>query len=133
LDRDGRWSLSPAFDMVYAHNPSGRWTAQHQMSINGKRAGIAVEDLRRVAEVASLKRGRADAVLAETVEAVKTWPELATQAGIDDARIAQIERADRQAADRPADLNGARLSLDRTGSTVLVSPRPYPATRKGRS
>jgi serine/threonine-protein kinase HipA len=94
MDRDGRWSLSPAFDMVYAHNPAGRWTAQHQMSINGKRDRITVEDLRRVAEVALLKRGRAEAVLAEVIEAVRTWPELAAKAGVDDERIAQIERTD---------------------------------------
>ena len=36
MDRSGHWSLSPAFDLVYAHNPEGRWTARHQMSINGK-------------------------------------------------------------------------------------------------
>jgi len=95
MDREGRWSLSPAFDMVYAHNPAGRWTAQHQMSINGKRDHIAGEDLRRVAAVASLKRGRAETILAEVVEAVRTWPELAVKAGIDGERIAQIGRAHR--------------------------------------
>jgi serine/threonine-protein kinase HipA len=93
MDREGRWSLSPAFDIVYAHNPDGRWTAQHQMSINGKRDRIAVDDLRRVAEVASLKRGRAEAILAEVVDAVRAWPELAARAGVDDERIAEIERA----------------------------------------
>ena len=31
MDRDGHWSLSPTFDVVYAYNPTGRWTAQHQM------------------------------------------------------------------------------------------------------
>ena len=95
MDREGRWSLSPAFDLVYAHNPAGRWTAQHQMSINGKRDRITVEDLRRVADVASLKRGRAKAVLAEVVEAVRAWPELAAKAGIDDERIAQIRKTQR--------------------------------------
>ena len=93
MDRDGRWSLSPAFDMVYAHNPSGRWTAQHQMSINGKRDRITVEDLRQVAAVASLKRGRAEAILAEVVEAVRAWPELAARAGVDEERITRIGRA----------------------------------------
>jgi len=88
-----RWSLSPAFDVVYAHNPSGRWTAQHQMSINGKRDRIAVENLRQVAAVASLMRGRAEAILAEVVEAVRAWPELAARAGVDDERITRIGRA----------------------------------------
>jgi serine/threonine-protein kinase HipA len=95
MDREGRWSLSPAFDMVYAYNPAGRWTAQHQMSINGKRDRIAVEDLRRVATVASLRRGQAETILADVVEAVTAWPELAAKAGVDEERIARIERAHR--------------------------------------
>ena len=37
MDRAGRWRLAPAFDVIYAHNPKGRWTDQHQMSINGRR------------------------------------------------------------------------------------------------
>ena len=32
MDRDGRWSLSPAFDVTYSFNPRGVWTGQHQMS-----------------------------------------------------------------------------------------------------
>ena len=37
MDKQGRWSLAPAFDMTYSHNPSGAWTATHQMTLNGKR------------------------------------------------------------------------------------------------
>ena len=95
MDRSGEWSLSPAFDLVYAYNPSGRWTAQHQMSINSKREGITVEDLRRVAEVASMKRGRAAEILAEVTDAVRSWPELAGAAGIEERRIDQIAAAQR--------------------------------------
>ncbi len=95
MDRSGEWSLSPAFDLVYAYNPSGRWTAQHQMSINSKREGITVDDLRRVAEVASMKRGRAAEILAEVTDAVRSWPELAGAAGIEERRIDQIAAAQR--------------------------------------
>ena len=35
MDRDGKWRLSPAYDMGYAYNPDGQWTSAHQMSING--------------------------------------------------------------------------------------------------
>ncbi len=35
MDRQGGWKLSPAYDVIYAHNPAGRWTNQHQMTING--------------------------------------------------------------------------------------------------
>lgn len=95
MDRGGRWSLSPAFDVVYSHNPAGRWTAQHQMSIAGKRDQLTVEDFRRAGEAAGLKRGQAELILAEVTEAVGAWPELASEAGIDETRIAQIERAQR--------------------------------------
>ncbi len=37
MGQDGKWHLSPAFDVTYSHNPAGRWTSQHQMTINGKR------------------------------------------------------------------------------------------------
>ena len=95
MDRAGRWSLSPAFDVVYAYNPEGSWTARHQMSINGKLDGIAVADLRAVGELASLPRGRAEAILGEVVEAVRAWPELAADAGVEEDRIAEIGAAHR--------------------------------------
>ncbi len=95
MDRSGHWSLSPAFDLVYAHNPEGRWTARHQMSINGKLDRIAVTDLRAVGALASLPRGRAETILGEVVDAVRAWPELAAEAGVGERRIAEIASAHR--------------------------------------
>jgi serine/threonine-protein kinase HipA len=95
MDREGRWSLSPAFDLVYAYNPRGRWTAQHQMSVNGKRDGFTIEDLRRVAEVASMKRGRAEEILARVTKSVEEWPGLAAKASIAEDRIDRIARTHR--------------------------------------
>lgn len=95
MDRGGNWSLSPAFDVVYAYNPSGRWTSQHQMSANGKRDGFTREDLRRVGETASLKRGQAEQILDEVVEAVRSWPDLAAAARIEEQRVEQIRSVHR--------------------------------------
>lgn len=90
MDWDGRWRLSPAFDLIYAFNPSGSWTAQHQMSLNGKRDGFTVEDFREVGRAASMKRGRAEQILAEVIAAVEIWPEAAGAAGVDERRIGRI-------------------------------------------
>jgi serine/threonine-protein kinase HipA len=95
MDRDGRWSLSPAFDIVYAYNPQGRWTSEHQMSINGKRDRFTLEDLRSVAELASIKRATAGDLIGRVIDAVKDWPTLATEAGIPEERIARIGQAHR--------------------------------------
>jgi serine/threonine-protein kinase HipA len=95
MDRGGNWRLSPAFDVVYAYNPRGRQTARHQMTINGKRDDFSIDDLRAAARTAGLKRGRAEEILAQVTEVVETWPELASEAGLEDDRIERIRRAHR--------------------------------------
>ncbi len=82
MDESGSWSLAPAFDLTYSYNPTGPWTAQHQMSINGKRDHFTVADFHAVARVASMKRGRADAILADVIAAVRRWEEFATEADV---------------------------------------------------
>lgn len=95
MDRDGRWHLSPAFDLIYAFNPSGSWTAQHQMSLNGKRDGFTIDDFCEVGRTASMKRGRAEQILAEVIDAVRAWPTLAGEAGVEEPRIERIQAAHR--------------------------------------
>ena len=49
MDKSGTWSLAPAFDMIYSFNPSGNWTASHQMTLNGKRNDYTLEDFKACA------------------------------------------------------------------------------------
>ncbi|MFO7813313.1 MAG: type II toxin-antitoxin system HipA family toxin, partial [Pelovirga sp.] len=82
MDREGRWSLAPAFDVTYSFQPQGRWTSQHQMTLNGKREGFTLEDFRACAEAVTMKRGRAVAILEEVHRAVSRWPQYAEEAGV---------------------------------------------------
>jgi serine/threonine-protein kinase HipA len=82
MDRDGRWSLAPAFDVTYSYNPSGAWTASHQMTLAGKRDGFTMDDFRACARSASLKRGRAVAIVGEVTAAVRRWKAFADEAGV---------------------------------------------------
>ena len=77
LDKTGRWSLSPAFDITYSYNPDGAWTATHQMTMNGKRDAFTMTDFNACAKSAQMKRGRAKEIIQEVTEAVIRWPELA--------------------------------------------------------
>jgi serine/threonine-protein kinase HipA len=95
MDRDGAWSLAPAFDVTYSYNPSGAWTAMHQMTVNGKRDGFSRSDLRACARSARLKQGRADAWLDEVVAVVGRWPEFAARAQVPDEVVASIGRTHR--------------------------------------
>lgn len=93
MDKGGQWSLTPAFDVTYAFNPEGAWTARHQMSINGKTDGFTREDFRACARNAGLKGGRDAEILGEVSEAVSDWPRYAREAGVSDRQREQVRRA----------------------------------------
>jgi len=84
MNKQGEWSLAPAFDVSYGYNPSGSWTATHQMMLNGKRDGFTTADLEACAKAALMKRGRATTIIGEVQAAVKRWPEFAAAAKLPD-------------------------------------------------
>ena len=92
MDKTGRWSLSPAFDVIYSYNPSGSWTSEHQMSINGKRDGFVTDDLVELGRFCNLKAAGARRIIDDVLMAVRQWPELARQAGIAAPRVREVER-----------------------------------------
>lgn len=97
MNRNGEWRLSPAFDVVYAYNPDGAWTSQHQMSLNGKRDGFTRDDLASFAQSSGIKTYRAAQLLEKIALAVDAWPQHATRAGVpepDQQRIAATMRND---------------------------------------
>ena len=77
MEEDGKWHLSPAYDMGYAYNPDGGWTATHQMSINGKFDDITRQDLLIFAQQNNIK----DAVdiIEEICDAASHWPAIAKE------------------------------------------------------
>ena len=82
MDRRGEWSLAPAYDVCYAHNPEGDWTSRHQMSVNGKRSGITEDDILACARFANMRERKARAVLDEVKGAVNDWPRFAAEAEV---------------------------------------------------
>lgn len=82
MDRRGQWSLAPAFDITYSYNPSGDWTHQHQMSVNGKRDGFDLDDLKAAGRVAGLKQGKVKSILSDIVDVAKKWPQYANKAEV---------------------------------------------------
>jgi len=91
MNRRGEWRLSPAFDISYAWNSSGEWTSRHQMSVNGKRDRFEREDLLALANVADIKKARANQMIDRVIEAVRLWPDFAKKAGVADARVMEIQ------------------------------------------
>lgn len=101
MDQQGEWSLAPAFDVIYSYNPSGTWTATHQMTVNGKRDGFTIEDFEACAKSALMKRGRATTILEEVQAAVTRWPEFAAAAGVADEWRDEIHSSHRRSLPKP--------------------------------
>ena len=93
MNKAGEWSLTPAYDMTYSFNPSGAWTASHQMTMNGKRDYFSLADFNACARAASMKRGRAAKILAEVQATVAQWPSFAETAGVPDLVREKIHRS----------------------------------------
>jgi serine/threonine-protein kinase HipA len=95
MDKQGRWSLTPGFDVTYSFNPSGSWTATHQMTLNGKRDDFTMEDFNACAKSSLMKRGRAGTIIEEVWAAVARWPEFATEARVADEWREKIQKSHR--------------------------------------
>lgn len=93
MNREGRWKLSPAYDMIFAYNPAGSWTNRHQMSINGKREHIERADLLAVANAMNIKQpGK---LLDAVKETVANWKQFAKSVNLETAKMNAIAKAHR--------------------------------------
>ena len=80
MDKNGKWSLSPAYDMCYAFNPNGDWTATHQMSVNGKYDDISRHDLLELATRENIKNP--NEIIDSTIDTIAKWTSFAGESGV---------------------------------------------------
>lgn len=80
MDKTGKWTLSPAYDICFAYNPKGSWTDTHQMSINGKFDDITRRDLLVCAAANNIKN--AAEIIDKVCETTAKWPEMAKNCGV---------------------------------------------------
>lgn len=80
MDKNGKWRLSPAYDMGFSYNPDGGWTSQHQMSINGKFDGITRGDLLEIAKRNNIKE--AAEIIDQISTAASGWGSIAREYGV---------------------------------------------------
>ncbi len=89
MDKTGKWKLSPAYDLTYSHNPAGKWTNQHQMTINGKRDNFSRQDLLIIGESISLAKPAH--IIDEVASALDKWQDFASDAGLSKKVSAEIQ------------------------------------------
>ncbi len=90
MDKSGKWSLAPAYDVSFAYNPDGQWTSSHQMTINGKRKKIVASDFETCARIAGLKKKEVKDSIDEVCSSVSHWKSFAQTADLPEERARAI-------------------------------------------
>ncbi len=86
MDRDGVWSLTPAYDLTFAHGTG--WTATHQMRLRDKTTDIREADLLSVAKEFGVKRP--ERILERTRSAIADWERYAAAYGVSPEAAAYV-------------------------------------------
>jgi len=90
MDKDGKWSISPAYDHCFSYSPGGTWTNVHQTSINGKYDNFTKEDLLNFGKTFGIKKTQT--ILEEVLSAVNQWSKIALELEIPTESIQFIDQ-----------------------------------------
>lgn len=94
LKEGSQWQLSPAYDVIYSFNPTGKWTFQHPMSIRGKFDGaqdpLTRDDLIQFG-ISFAIPGSAELVDKISSVVLDGWAEFAAKANVPKNRIEKIQ------------------------------------------
>ena len=80
MTRDGKWHLSPAYDMIFSVDPDTPFFRSHELPIDGKRKGITRKDLLNFAARQDIKN--AAGIIDDITEVVANFKHYAASTGI---------------------------------------------------
>lgn len=90
MDRNGRWSLAPAYDVTYSYKPDSMWVGSHQMTVNGKQGDIGLHDLAAAGASMGIRENRARSIVIEVLGGIAGWDGFAKRAGLSEKPAAAI-------------------------------------------
>lgn len=87
---DGKWHLSPAYDLIFSVDPDTRFFRNHELPLHGKRTGITRKDLIDFATKQDIKN--ASRICEEVCGVVDNFRKYAEAVGIDSRWTDKIQR-----------------------------------------
>ena len=90
MDRRGEWRMTPAYDVTFAYVPGHQWLGTHQMTLNGKSAGIDEGDLLTFGRKIGLTENFCREALHDVTSVVGRWMTYAQDCGIAEERATEI-------------------------------------------
>lgn len=86
MDNEGRWKLSPAYDLTFSSGPRG----EQSTMVMGEGRNPNTSHLLKLADEAKIKKDRALNIIEATKSSLSKWPSLAKQYGVSDTNIKLI-------------------------------------------
>jgi len=83
MDREGQWSMSPAYDLTFSSGPRG----EQSTMVMGEGRNPNTDHLLKLAVEANIKEVRAAEIIEVTKSSLAKWSELASQYGVSKANI----------------------------------------------
>lgn len=77
MGKEGKWQLSPAYDVCHAYRPESPWVSQQSLSVNGKRNQIGIVDFLEVGYQMNIKKAKN--IVEEVSQTIEKWPEFAEE------------------------------------------------------
>ncbi len=79
MDRSGKWTLAPAFDMTYSYDPRGKWTRNHQSWLNNKNNDFQMNDLLKFGSYCDLSGKKSREIIYQVKDAFSLFSKLAIE------------------------------------------------------
>lgn len=92
MDRTGIWRLSPAYDVTYSYDITNKWLSAHQMTINGKKKNICLEDILASGEKMGLRKKKCMDIISRVSSTVADFEKYAEECNIREKTYADIKK-----------------------------------------
>ena len=91
MDRNGKWRLSPAYDITFSYNPTNKWLRAHQMSVNGRTNDIQLSDLLESGKNMGIKERSCKKIIDEVKDSVQNFAMYAEEAKLSEKTFSRIK------------------------------------------
>lgn len=82
MDRDGKWTLAPAYDITFSYDINNKWLRAHQMTVNGKNVDIDAQDIIAAGLKMGIRERKCRDIFEEVRNTVLNFSGFATKAGM---------------------------------------------------
>jgi serine/threonine-protein kinase HipA len=78
MDKNGTWSVSPAYDLTFSTGPAG----EHATMIMGEGKNPTKDHLLKLASIGNIKKDKALKIIEQVSEATDKWPQFSVALGV---------------------------------------------------